>query len=59
MFKSSSARRSGATVVQDENDKNLYVINTTFYYSYINMIYSTTSTSKRTTSKKPAPQPIE
>ena len=40
MFKSSSARRTAATVVQDENDKNLYVINITFYYSYINMIYS-------------------
>ena len=55
MFKSSSARRTTATVVQDKDDKNLYVINITFYYSYINMIYSTTSTSKRTTSKKPAP----
>ena len=59
MSKSSSARRTAATVVQDEDDKNLYVINITFYYSYINMIYSTTSTSKRTTFKKPAPQPIE
>ena len=59
MSKSSSARHSGATAVQDKDNKNLYVINITFYYSYINMIYSTTSTSKRTTSKKPAPQPIE
>ena len=59
MSKSSSARHTAATVVQNEDDKNLYVINITFYYSYINMIYSTTSTSKRTTSKKPAPQPIE
>ena len=59
MSKSSSARRTAATVVQDEDDKNLYVINIKFYYSYINMIYSTTSTSKCTTSKKPAPQPIE
>ena len=59
MSKSSSARHTAATVVQDEDDKNLYVINITFYYSYINIIYSTTSTSKHTTSKKPAPQPIE
>ena len=55
MSKSSSARCTAATVVQDEDDKNLYVINITFYYSYINMIHSTTSTFKRTTSKKPAP----
>ena len=54
MSKSSSARRTAATVVQDEDDKNLYVINITFYYSYINMIYSTNSASKHTTSKKPA-----
>ena len=59
MSKSSSARHTAATVVQDEDDKNLYVINITFYYSYINMIYSTTSTSKHTIPKKPAPQPIE
>ena len=59
MSKSSSARRTAATVVQDEDDKNLYMINITFYYSYINMIYSTTSASKHTTFKKPASQPIE
>ena len=59
MSKSSSARRTAAIVVQDEDNKNLYVINITFYYSYINMIYSTTSTFKHTTFKKPAPQPIE
>ena len=55
MSKSSSARRTAATVVQNEDDKNLYVINITFYYSYINMIYSTTFISKCTTFKKPAP----
>ena len=54
MSKSSSARHTAAIVVQDEDDKNLYVSNITFYYSYINMIYSTTSTSKCTTFKKPA-----
>ena len=59
MSKSSSARCTTATVVQDKDDKNLYVINITFYYSYIDMIYSTTSTFKHITSKKPAPQPIE
>ena len=59
MSKSSSARCTAATVVQDKDNQNLYVINITFYYSYINMIYSTTSASKGTTFEKPAPQPIE